>query len=407
MAITGNSKLPMSRVPRISAGAGFALLSEVRVLDLTTSVAGPYATMLLADFGAEVIKVERPQGDDARHWGPPFLDGEGLWFLSVNRNKKSVVLDLTTEDGRADLFKLAKRCDVVVSNQPLSVQRKLGLTAAEFRAVRPDIIMTTITGFGLTGVRADLACYDLIAEGHSGIMDITGAADSDPQKIGAPAADMLAGQDAALATLAALMDRARTGQGHDIDIALAESMTRFLACRISSYMGSGEVPKRSGGTDSVIAIYQPFDTKDHPITLGLGSDAIWRRFWTALDQPERAGNPDHGSNAARRAHRAQIVADIQDILRGRDRATWLARFAEARVPAGPINSVDQVVADAGFQERSLIATLDDGGRLTPHIGLGIHIDGQTARPRAAAPRLGADTDAVLGRQSSRKHGDIT
>lgn len=405
MSDAAGTLLPLGRVPKINAGAGLSLLAGVRVLDLTTSIAGPYATMLLADFGAEVIKVERPHGDDARHWGPPFLEGEGLWFLSVNRNKQSVVLDLTTDAGRVHLFDLAKTADVVISNQPLSVQRKLQLTSEDFRAVRPDIIMTTITGFGLSGQRADLACYDLIAEGYSGIMDITGAADSDPQKVGAPAADMLAGQDAAMATMAALLDRQRTGKGHDIDIALTESMTRFLACRISSFMGSGEIPKRSGGMDSVIAIYQAFETKDFAITLGLGSDAIWKRFWAAVDSPDYAENPDYATNAKRREHRAQIVADIQKILVGRSRADWLNIFAKARVPAGPINSVDQVVADPGFHERSLIAALDDAGRLTPHIGLGIHVDGQPAMPRSAAPKLGADTDAVLGRQPSSTGGD--
>lgn len=405
MSDAAGTHLPLGQVPKISAGAGFSLLAGVSVLDLTTSIAGPYATMLLADFGAEVIKIERPHGDDARHWGPPFLDGEGLWFLSVNRNKQSVVLDLTNEAGRAHLFDLAKTADVVISNQPLSVQRKLRLTSEDFRAVRPDIIMTTITGFGLSGRRADLACYDLIAEGYSGIMDITGAADSDPQKIGAPAADMLAGQDAAMATMAALLDRQRTGKGHDIDIALSESMTRFLACRISSFMGSGEIPKRSGGTDSVIAIYQAFETQDFPVTLGLGSDAIWKRFWAAVGNPDYADNPDYATNAKRREHRAEIVAHIQKILLGRSRAEWLSIFAKARVPAGPINSVDQVVADPGFHERSLIAALDDAGRLTPHIGLGIHVDGQPATPRSAAPRLGGDTDAVLSRQPSSTVGD--
>lgn len=407
MTDASQTSLPLMDVPRIGTGPGFPLLQGVRVLDLTTSVAGPYATMLLSDFGAEVLKIERPQGDDARHWGPPFLEGEGLWFLAVNRNKKSVVLDLNSDLGRADLFELAKTCDVVVTNQPVNVQRKLGLTVDDFRAVRPDIIMTTITGFGLTGQRSSLTCYDLIAEGYSGIMDITGAADSDPQKVGAPAADMLAGQDAAMATLAALFDRQRTGQGHEIDIALAESMTRFLACRVSSYMGSGEVPKRSGGTDSVIAIYQPFETADHPITLGLGSDAIWKRFWAALGQPDYAENPDFASNAKRRDHRDRIVADIQVELGKRTRADWLDIFSSARVPAGPINSVDEVAADPGFHERGLIGALEDDGRLTPHIGLGIQINGQAAVPRSTAPKLGADTQAVLARLSPTDSGDLS
>jgi crotonobetainyl-CoA:carnitine CoA-transferase CaiB-like acyl-CoA transferase len=398
---------PLQGLIQIDVGKGFDLLDGVRVLDLTTSIAGPYATMLLSDFGAEVIKIERPEGDDARHWGPPFLDGVGLWFLSVNRNKKSVVLDLTTQEGRDNLFALVRTSDVVVSNQPVSVQQKLRLTMEDFRRVNPNIIMTSITGFGLSGARADLTCYDLIAEGYSGIMDVTGAAESDPQKVGAPAADMLAGQDAAMATLAALFDRNRKGRGHQIDVALAESMTRFLTCRISSYMGSGEVPKRSGGTDSVIAIYQAFETADFPITLGIGTDAIWRRFWTAMAQPEYALDPAYGSNVKRRANRRQIISDIQKLLRCQSREHWLAVFAAARIPAGPINSVDQVVADIDFQERGMIAALHEDGRVTPHVGLGIQIDQTCATPRSTAPHLGADTEAVLAHVRTFVSGDYS
>ena len=393
-----DKSLPLDALPRVSSGQGLGFLDGVRVLDLTTSIAGPYATMLLADFGAEVIKIERPSGDDARHWGPPFLDGEGLWFLAVNRNKKSVVLDASSAEGKSALMRLARDVDVVMTNQPASVQEKLGLTWQAFQEVRGDVIFASITGFGMSGRRRDLTCYDLVAEGYSGVMDVTGAADSSPQKIGAPAADMLAGQDAAMAVIAALHDRQRTGLGRRIDVSLAESMTRFLTCRLSSYMGSGEIPRRSGGTDSVIAIYQPFETADHPITLGLGSDAIWRRFWAALGDPGYAERPDYASNAKRREHRATIVADIQAILWRETQAHWLTLFAEARVPAGPLNGLDGVAADAAFQERGLIAALEEAeGRLTPHIGLGIHIDGAPVVPRHAAPKLGAHSDEILSR----------
>lgn len=391
----GAAGLPLERLSVVRAGAGLGFLSDVRVLDLTTSVAGPYATMLLSDFGAEVIKVERPAGDDARAWGPPFHEGESLWFLAVNRNKKSVVLDLADATARARLRELAREVDVVVTNQPVAVQRKLGLDFETLGAGRSDLIFAAITGFGLSGERAGLTCYDLIAEGYSGIMDITGASDSAPQKIGAPAADMLAGQDAAMAVIAALYDRKRTGQGRCIDVSLVESMTRFLSCRISAYLGSGEVPVRSGGTDSVIAIYQAFETADAPLTLGLGSDGIWRRFWEAVGEPHKADHPGHGSNADRRAHRAAIVADIQRILRRKRRDVWLAEFARARIPAGPIHSVDEVVADPGLLERGLFFLLEDGGRLVPQIGLGIHIDGQPVRPRAAPPRLGQHSGEIL------------
>jgi crotonobetainyl-CoA:carnitine CoA-transferase CaiB-like acyl-CoA transferase len=290
-----------------------------------------------------------------------------------------------------------------VTNQPPDVQRKLGLDFDSIKKVREDIVFVSITGFGLSGERADLTCYDLIAEGYSGIMDITGDAEGLPQKIGAPAADMLAGQDAAMSVLAALFDRQRSGQGRKIDISLVESMTRFLSCRISSYLGSGEVPKRSGGTDSVIAIYQPFETADGLMNLGLGSDAIWRRFWSAVDDPDYGARPEFKTNADRRRHRPEIVERIQNILRTKPRDAWLKLFAASRVPAGPINQINEVAADKALQDRHMFFSADDGtGRVVPQIGLGIHIDDGPCIPRSVPPRLGEHTEEVLSglRQAS-------
>jgi crotonobetainyl-CoA:carnitine CoA-transferase CaiB-like acyl-CoA transferase len=390
--------LPYESLPLVGCGQPFSLLSGVTVLDLTTSIAGPYATMLLSDFGADVIKVERPEGDDARKWGPPFLDGEALWFTAINRNKKSVVLDTRTARGRADLDSLVAGADVFVTNQTLDVQRKLGLDYASLKRLREDIVFVAISGFGLTGPRAELTCYDLIAEGYSGIMDITGAEQSPPQKVGAPAADMLAGQDAAMATMAALYERFRSGKGRQIDISLAESMTRFLTCRISSYLGSGEVPRRSGGTDSVIAIYQPFETADGPMNLGLGSDAIWVRFWKAVGDPTYGSQPRFATNAKRRTHRSEIIGRIQDILRTKPRGQWLELFARTRVPAGPINRVDEVSADPAFHDRHMFFALQgEDGRIVPQIGLGVQIDGRPSVPRSTPPRLGQHTGELLGK----------
>ncbi|MET1045482.1 MAG: CoA transferase, partial [Hyphomicrobium sp.] len=369
--------VPADALPLVATGRGYTLLDGVRVIDLTTSIAGPSATMLLADMGAEVLKIERPNGgDDARAWGPPFLDGESLWFASVNRNKKSVALDFTDPEGLDVLHRLVRSADAVVVNLPPRVARKLKVDPETLQNLRPDLVYVSITGFGLTGERADWTCYDLIAEGYSGIMDITGEAGGEPQKIGAPAADMLAGQDAAFATVAALFDRQRTGRGHVVDVALVDSMTRFLACRIMPYLGSGEVPTRSGGKDSVIAIYQAFDTADHPITLGLGNDNLWQRFWDAVGQPEAAGEEGFRSNADRRMRRGEIVGRIAAILRANPREHWLALFRAARVPCGPINSVDQVVADEGLLARNMFYRVaGDDGRLVPQVGTGMVVDG--------------------------------
>jgi crotonobetainyl-CoA:carnitine CoA-transferase CaiB-like acyl-CoA transferase len=388
---------PIHALPHRALGRGFALLEGVRIIDLTTSVAGPLATMLLADMGAEVLKIERPSGgDDARAWGPPFLDDESLWFLSINRNKKSVALDYSRPEGLEILKRLVRLADVVVVNLSPRVARKLKVDAEALRSLRHELIYTSITGFGLEGERANWTCYDLIAEGYSGVMDLTGAPDGEPQKIGAPAADMLAGQDAAFAVVCSLFGRQRTGTGRVIDIALVDSMTRFLACRIVPYLGSGDIPSRSGGKDSVIAVYQSFETADDPITLGLGNDNLWQRFWEAVGRPDAANLFGTATNADRRKHRQDIVAIISDILRQKPRSHWLPLFREARIPAGPINSIDQVVTDRALLERGMFYQAANlGGRPMPQVGTGILIDGAPNSPRLMPPHLGDHTDEVL------------
>ena len=388
---------PMDELPSPPAGAGFTLLEGVRVLDLTTSIAGPYATLLLGDLGAEVIKVERPgTGDDARHWGPPFLDGQSLWFLSVNRNKRSLALDYSRPEGHALLLELVGRSDVVVLNQLPRLQAKLGTDYATLQAARADLIHVSLTGFGLTGEGADRPCYDLIAQGLSGVMDLTGEASGAPQKIGTPAADLLAGGDAALATLAALLDRQRTGRGHRIDISLLESMTRFMSPRLTTYLGSGELPRRSGAKDSVLAIYQVFETGDEPLTLGIGNDATWRRFCRALGEPDLAEEPRYATNAKRRAVRAELVARIAAVLKTRGRDHWLELFAAQGIPAGPILRLDEVVADPGLRSRGLFYRMaGPDGRAVPQVNTGIHLDGEANAPRSAPPPLGEHCEEIL------------
>jgi crotonobetainyl-CoA:carnitine CoA-transferase CaiB-like acyl-CoA transferase len=383
-------------LPHRVCGSGFNLLRDVKVLDLTTSVAGPMATMLLADMGAHVIKIERTVGgDDTRSWGPPFLDGESLWFLSVNRNKQSVALDYSRSEGLVILHDLVKHCDIVVVNLPARTARKLGVDEQTLRALRNDLIYVSITGFGLDGERADWTCYDLVAEGYSGIMDLTGEAGGEPQKVGAPAADMLAGQDAAFAAVTALFDRQRTGKGHVVDVALVDSMTRFLNCRILPYLGSGDAPTRSGGKDSVIAVYQAFETADKPMTLALGNDNLWVRFWETVGQPEAAHRPGFATNSERRLRRAKIVEEIQALLRTKPRAYWLSLLRAARIPAGPINGVDEVIEDTTLIDRGLFYRISDDGRDLPQVGTGIIVDRQSNVPRSAPPRHGAHTRPVL------------
>ena len=400
--------IPTDDLPPPPGGAPFAMLDGIRVLDLTTSIAGPYATLALADYGAEVIKIERiGHGDDSRLWGPPFLDGESLWFLSVNRNKRSIALDYTGEEGCALLAELISASDVLVTNQVSRVQEKLGTDAATVRSIRPDIIHASLTGFGTSGRRKDWVAYDLIAEGYSGVMDLTGEADREPQKVGTPAGDLLTGMDLTTAIIAALFERQRTGKGRTLDISMIESMTRFMSSRLISYLGSGELARRAGGRESVIAVYQTFDTADEPITLGLGNDAIWARFWIAAGLPDKAEDESRATNPLRRQQRAEIVGEIQGVLSQRSRAEWLDIFAEHRVPAGPINRLDQVAEDETLLERGfLYAMARDGKPDAPQVGTGILVDGEANSPRSAPPDLSADTDDVLQTILGKSADDI-
>ncbi|MBE0619400.1 MAG: CoA transferase [Burkholderiales bacterium] len=389
--------LPLDQLPRKDAANAdtIRLLEGVRVLDLTTSIAGPYATLLLADFGASVLKIERREGDDTRGWGPPFLAQQSLWFLAVNRNKRSITLDFSTPQGRELLHRLVVQHDVVVTNQVGRSQKKLGVDYATLCALHPALVHVSITGFGVQGKRSELPSYDLIAEGYSGVMDLTGEAGAPPQKVGTPAADLLSGMDAAMAVAAALYRRRAEGKGCAIDISMVESMTRFMAPRLVPFLGSGELPRRSGARDSVVAVYQSFDTADEPITLGLGNDGIWRRFWAAVGEPDYGADARFRTNKDRRAARPEIVAHIQSVLRQRKRGEWLDLFAQHRVPAGPINRMDEVAADPELHARGMLYSVPAFGTDIPQVGLGIRVDDSSETYRSPPPALGEHTDEVL------------
>ena len=387
---------PLNTLPARTLGAGFDLLAGVRVLDLTTSIAGPYAGMLLGDLGAEVIKVERPgRGDDCRAWGPPFLDGESLWFIAVNRNKRSMTLDYSGDAGRSVLHDLVRKSDVVLVNLVARAQKKLGVDAGSLMALRRDLIHLSLTGFGLAGARSDIPCYDLIAEGYSSVMDLTGELANDPQKVGTPAADLIAGMDSTMIVLAALFDRQRTGRGHALDVSMVDSMTRFMSPRIVPYLGSGIVPRRSGAKDSVIAVYQVFHAADAPMNLALGNDNIWKRFWAAVGEPAAGDDPKYATSAKRHAARAEIVERIAGVLKTKPRDHWLPLLAKANVPAGPIYRVDEVAQDPALRERGVIYRIEKDGRAIPQVGLGIRVDGAEARMRMMPPLLGEHSDALL------------
>jgi crotonobetainyl-CoA:carnitine CoA-transferase CaiB-like acyl-CoA transferase len=275
------------------------------------------------------------------------------------------------------------------------VQRKLRIDQDSLAQVRADLIHVSVTGYGFGGSEADKPCYDIVAEGLSGVMDMTGEPDSGPQKVGTAAADLLAGNDAALACLAALFERQRSGRGKRIDVCLFESMTRFMAPVLMSHLGSGEPLRRSGGRASVIAVYQVFETADEPLTLALPNEGIWRRFCEAVGLHELLSNPDYRDNAARHERRAPLVARIQELLRTRQRDHWLTLFARERIPSGPINSIDQVAQDTRLRERGFLFSVPGAHGPLPQVGLGIHFDGQPRGYRHAPPALGEHSAAIL------------
>jgi formyl-CoA transferase/CoA:oxalate CoA-transferase len=305
-------------------------LTGMRVLDLTRVMAGPYCTMMLGDMGADVVKIERPgKGDDTRPWGPPFLEGESAYYLSVNRNKRSVTVDLKDPAGREIAHRLAR----------------LGLGYDDLRAIKPDLVYCSISGFGQDGPGHRRPAYDLVVQGMSGMMSLTGAADGPPTKMGVPIADMTTGMFAAFAVASALLHRERTGEGQYIDTSMLGSQVALLVYYAVGYFATGEVPRRQGNRHQTVVPYDTFTTADGYVNLPIGNEALWARFCAAFDLPEAAADPRFASNALRMAHREPLYAAIEGALSRHTTAEVMARLDAAGVPAGPIATVDQVFAE--------------------------------------------------------------
>lgn len=311
-------------------------LAGIRVIDISSSYAAPTASMYLGDMGAEVIKIEPPGGDDARAWGPPFLNGETAWFMSVNRNKKSLCLDIRKDAGRGILFKLLESADVFIENINPGKLEKLGLGIDSLRARFPHLVICAVSGFGLTGPDSALPGYDLIAQARSGMMSVTGDNDV-PQRVSTALSDVAAGTVAAFAIAAALVRQQRSGVGEVIDVALLEADLAFMSPRIASYLAGDAEPRPCGGTDSVLAIYQRFETTDRTIVVAIGNERHWERACKALGLQPLYERPELGSNAGRRAHRQEIVDAFQSILGRMTSKEALRLLQDAGVPCALIN----------------------------------------------------------------------
>jgi crotonobetainyl-CoA:carnitine CoA-transferase CaiB-like acyl-CoA transferase len=382
-------------------------LSGIRVLDLSRVLAGPWATQLLADMGAEVIKIERPgAGDDTRAWGPPFLKdaagndtGESAYYLCTNRAKKSVAVDITRPEGQRLVRELALRCDVVVENFKVGGLKKYGLDYASIKAVAPGIIYCSITGFGQDGPYADRPGYDFMIQGMGGLMGITGVPEGEPMKVGVAVTDLFTGMYASNAILAALLHRQHSGEGQFIDIALLDSQVAMLANVASNYLVGGRLPRRYGNAHANIVPYQAFPCRDGYLILAVGNDGQFARFCDIAGAPELARDPRYATNPARVANREELVAIIDGLMRGRDMEDWISALEAAGVPVGPINSLDHVFEHPQVRARGVRVEVpfDDGteGGMVPLVANPVKFSATPIRYEAAPPRLGQHTREML------------
>jgi len=379
-------------------------LEGIRVLDLSRVLAGPWATQALADLGAEVIKVEQPgSGDDTRHWGPPWHEHEGekvaAYFLAANRGKHSVAIDFSTEEGAALVRRMAASCDVVVENFKVGGLAKFGLDAASLRGANPRLIYASITGFGQDGPYAARAGYDYIIQGMGGLMSLTGLPDGEPgggpMRVGVAVADLFTGMYTANAILAALVRRGVTGEGATIDMALFDTQLALLANQASNALVSGKDPKRQGAGHPNIVPYQPFSASDQPIIIAVGNDRQFAKLADILGHPEWASDPAFATNAARVAARDTLVPLIAGIIAMRPAADWLEQLEQSGIPAGPINTVLQALADPQAAHRG--ARLSAGGGalgIVPMVGSPIRLDGERIDAPLPPPALGEHGDLL-------------
>jgi formyl-CoA transferase len=369
-------------------------LAGIRVLDFSHALAGPYCTMLLGDLGADVIKIEPPAGDHSRQWGPPFINGESSYFLSVNRNKRSVVLDLKRPAALAVAEKLAMASDVVVENFKPGTMARLRLDADRLLGMKAALVYASISGFGQN--QPTLAGYDQIAQGTSGMMSMNAMPEGPPTKVGVPIGDITAGMFASNAILAALVERARTGRGRRIDIALNDSLLALFTYQAGRFFATGNIPSQEGNHHATIAPYGTFAVRDGFINVAVASDAQYMRFCEAMHAPELADDPRFASNALRQAARSELTMAIEGHLSQDTRQHWLERFEQFGIPAGPILGIDEAFASPLATEREMTVEIEHpkSGRIT-QVGAPWKIDGASSPIRIPPPLLGQHTAEVL------------
>jgi crotonobetainyl-CoA:carnitine CoA-transferase CaiB-like acyl-CoA transferase len=377
-----------------------SILGGVRVVDLTQALAGPYCTQLLGDMGADVVKIERPGGgDQARGWGPPFVGDESTYFMGTNRNKRSITLDLQTNGGKDVLDRLLASADVLVHNTPKeSVRKKLGIDSDRVMSKFPHIIWTSITGFGLSGPEAEKPGYDVIAQGMSGTMALTGEANSGPMRFPTPMADITTGMYAAMAILGALYEREKSGEGQIIDLALLDSQTTWLANVASAYFATGTPPAKRGNAHPNIAPYQPFPAQDGWFILAAGTERHWERLLEIVDKNgQLAQDSRFSSNRDRVANRDALDAALTEIFSQQSVSFWIEQLESVGIPCGPIHKPEEILEHPQIKARDMVWSFEhvSAGQVRS-LGNPMKFSRTPAAPHSPAPSLGQHTRALLG-----------
>lgn len=366
------------------------------MLDFTRVMAGPFATMLLGDLGADVIKVEPPGGDETRAWGPPWMGRDSAYFMSANRNKRSIIIDLKKPESREIVRRLVERSDVVVENFRPGVADQLGIGYGQLSEINPRIVYCSISGFGQSGPYRDKPGYDLIALAMSGLMSITGEPDRPPVKFGVPIADLATAVFAALSIVSALYWREKTGLGQYIDIALMDVQVLLLTHQAFNFFATGEEPRRMGSAHPNIVPYQAFETEDGYLVVCVGNEKLWQVFCRAIGRPELAGDPRFRTNAERVVNREALVAELEKTFRSGPTSYWLERLEEAGVPAAPIMTVGRALEDTHVIQRGMVLEIDhpDAGRMRI-LGTPFKMSKTPGEVRSPPPRAGQHTDEIL------------
>ena len=373
-------------------------LDGVTVLDLTRVLSGPYCTMMLADMGARVVKVEQPgKGDDTRAWGPPFQAGESAYFLSINRNKESITLNLKHPDGRRVLDALLERADVLVENFRPGTLERMGLGYAEVARRRPGLVYCSISGFGQTGPRRREPGYDAVLQGEGGLMSITGEQDGPAYRLGVAIADIVSGMFSAYGVAAALLARHRTGRGQLVDVGMLDAVAAVLTYQAGIYFATGTAPGRLGNRHPTITPYESLETADGELVVAVGNDQLWRTFCGVLGADDLADDPRFRTNKDRVAARETLRPMLVERLRARPAAEWLADLKAAGVPCGGVRDLEQVFTDPQVLERAMVVALDHpvAGAIR-QLGVPVKLGGTPGAVRTPPPTLGQHTTAILG-----------